>query len=105
MGSFQITRKRYLPLAAGLIAATAGYLVGTGVGTNNAAFAGDEPAKVSQMLKDKELVPVLIQPPAVALNRGGIALVGADDGRYYIIQADGTALMVESDRRHGLFWR
>ena len=105
MGSFQITRKRYLPLAAGLIAATAGYLAGSGAGVSNTAFAGDEPAKVARMLKDKELVPVVVQPPAIALSRGGIALVGADDGRYYIIQADGTALMVESDRRHGLFWR
>jgi hypothetical protein len=31
--------------------------------------------------------------------------VGASDDRYYIIQADGTALAVESDRWHGLFWR
>jgi hypothetical protein len=106
MGSQQFSRRRYLPwVAAGLIAAAAGYLVGTGAGTNGAAFAADEPAKVSQMLKDKELVPVVIQPPAIALSHGGIALVGASDDRYYIIQADGTALAVESDRRHGLFWR
>ena len=105
MDGHQFKRNRYLPWVAGLVAAVAGYLAGVGAGTSNSAFADDSPAKVGRMLKDKELVPVVIQPPAIALNRGGIALVGAADDRYYIIQADGTALMVEWDRRRGLYWR
>ncbi|UCD76881.1 MAG: hypothetical protein JSV91_08120 [Phycisphaerales bacterium] len=105
MGSQQFSRKRYLPWVAGLIAVTAGYLAGSGTGVSNAAFADGDPAKVTRMLRDKELVPVAVQPPAIALTHGGIALVGAADDRYYIIQADGTALMVECDRRRALFWR
>ena len=105
MGSQQLSRKRYLPWVAALIAATAGYLIGTGAGPSNAAFADADPAKITRIARDKELLPVVIEPPALALTHGGIALVGAADDRYYIIQADGTALMVESTPRRGLFWR
>ncbi len=88
-------------LIALLLAIIAGYLIGTQAGADNAAFAD----KIDELLKEKELVPVSIVPPAVAVPKGGWAVVGAADDRYYIVREDGTTLEVKPDRREYLIWR
>ena len=94
-------RAAYLPVIIGAAALFGGYLLGSQAGAQNAAYAD----KVAQMLKEKELVPVSIQPPAVAVPKDGFAIVGAADDRYYIVRADGTTIDVQPDRRAYLLWR
>lgn len=109
MSSDVLTRKGNLVWIVGLAGAAVGYLIGANA-TGQSAIASPDEDKASQMLKQKELVPIQIQPPAVALTHGGVALVGAADDRYYIVKEDGTTVEVvanyrEADRRNDLFWR
>ena len=89
------------PLLIGLAAVIGGYLLGSGSDAHNQALAD----RVEDMLKDKELVPVSIVPPAVSVSEGGWALVGGADDRYYIVRVDGTTMEVMPDRRRYLLWR
>ena len=94
-------RGSYMPVIIGVFALFAGYLIGAQAGAQNAAYAD----KVARMLNEKELVPVSVQPPAVAVPKDGFAVVGAADDRYYLIREDGTTIDVQPDRRAFLLWR
>jgi hypothetical protein len=94
---------RWLPVTVAAAVGVAGYLIGTQVGMSNAAHAGAD--DVVRLLKEKELVPISVTPPAIAVPDKGWAIVGAADDRYYIVHRDGTVTWVQPDRREDLYWR
>lgn len=94
-----------LPLVAAAVALIGGYLLGS---------AGDRPARADRYARGAaDLTIVETDPPAIALDATGWALVGANDGRYYIIRSDGVAFPVKGLRPHqepnrtdpDLFWK
>ena len=97
---------RDMPVLVILAALLAGYLIGAGTGQANRAAASGvvSPAKVAEMLQQKELVPIVIQPP-IAASSTGYVVVGASDHRYYVVREDGTAYMAKAERNRDLMWR
>jgi len=94
-------RGRYLPLAIAAVTLFGGYLLGSAGAGQSPAFAD----RKHDLLHEKELVPISITPPSVAVPGGGWALVGAADDRYYIVREDGTTIEVMPERRQNLLWR
>jgi hypothetical protein len=62
-------------------------------------------ALIELRLREKDLVPIIVQPPAVGSSKDGFAVVGGADGRYYVVRSDGASEEVVLDRRTDLFWR
>ncbi len=94
-------RRRYLPLAIGAVALLGGYLIGSQGAAESRAYA----EKVAEILKEKELIPIAVSPPAIAVATDGWAIVGGADDRYYIVRSDGTTREVFANRRRNLLWR
>ena len=46
-----------------------------------------------------------VPPAAVLPSKEAFAIVGAADGRYYLVDCQGVAIPVRGDRRFDLFWR
>ena len=96
-------RPRHLTLLLAGAVGLGSYLLGSHKGAEKAAFADGPGGQV--VVADKEIFPISITPPAIAVEKGGWALVGAADGRYYIVCEDGRTVDIWPERRHNLFWR
>jgi len=80
----------------------AALLAGLLIGADTSAEEAGSPEPPSPK---KELVPVSLSPPAIAVARTGWAVVGGADGGYYVVREDGRAIEVMIDRQHRLLWR
>lgn len=86
-------------VAVAVLAAVGGYIAG---------IAGPSTAIADGRPRGAEIIlPAHCAPPVVAIERGGYAVVGASDGRYYVVRADGTSCVVSAGRnnRDQLYWR
>jgi len=85
-----------------IIAIAAGaYVAGTIIGNGGAAHALDEPndSKPDVLVKER------VAPPAVTVEKGSVAIIGASDDRYYLVQQDGTVSILTGLRKEDLCWR
>ncbi len=91
--------KNRIVIAAAVVAAAGGFLAGSAGPPT--ALADGRPRHAQPIL------PTSFVPPAVAVERGGFAVVGAADGLYYVVAADGTSCAVTAGRsnRDLLYWR
>jgi hypothetical protein len=84
-----------------------GVVVGTLVGGSFVAgtlVGGPRAATASQ-----SAYPVVVnertQPPVIAIPKDGLAIIGASDDLYYLVQSDGTTAVLTGLRREDLCWR
>ena len=51
------------------------------------------------------LVKERVAPPVVRIEKGSVAIIGASDDRYYLVQPDGRTAILTGLNREDLCWR
>jgi len=88
---------------SGIIAtiAAGAFIAGSIIGNGGAAQAFDGPSDT----KPDVLVKERVAPPVITLDKGSVAIIGASDDRYYLVQQDGTVSILTGLRKEDLCWR
>lgn len=75
------------------------FVAGTVIGNGGAVHAADEDAKATVLVKER------VAPPVVRIEKGSVAIIGASDDRYYLVQPDGRTAILTGLNREDLCWR
>ena len=81
--------------------AAGAFIAGTIIGNGGPAQAFNPPdeSKPDVLIKER------VAPPVVMLEKGSVAIIGASDNRYYIVQQDGTLAILTGLNKEDLCWR
>jgi hypothetical protein len=84
-----------------------GVVVGTLVGASFVAgtMVGDPRTATASQGAYPVVVNGRFQPPVVAIPKDGVAIIGASDDLYYLVQQDGTTAILTGLRREDQCWR
>ena len=97
----QSGRSAFRPSGAVLVIAAGAFIAGTIIGNGGPAQAFNP----ADEFKPDVLVKERVAPPMIMIPKEGVAVIGASDNRYYIVQQDGTLAILTGLNKEDLCWR